>query len=448
MSRFYLDQGKFCPALFEREMRVPLIDSGSEKFNAERGEICHLEASNGIPIAFLYLPSEIGQMRLVYDATGRKWFKYGEFGTTSYASGIEYLDGKLEAIYAPDGRMVAEYTGGQITRYRAEYFHQDHLGNTRLVFSDFNQNGIVDLEEDDPATPLNELEITQESHYYPFGMNHLGPWYETVAPENKYLYNGKELSADYEINLYEYGARWYDPAVGRFTGVDPIAEEFPWVSTYNYAENEPVANIDLHGLQKVLAITQIGINSSGKNFVIQSSTIPKPSEGNYNHLYSVYANPTKYGDKGRLEVLHNVDRGIVIEKYTADKGFLDYFKDLFDGQANGGIQFSLSFGKGEETRSSEFAEVGESLDELLSAFGVTASTANMPPKNKVEDIIRLIFNTYSNANEVVGAMNNKSSDPSTREPVDSICNSCSGPPHDGLPYRTIDRDGNPIDTID
>jgi len=38
--------------------------------------------------------------------------------------------------------------------------------------------------------------------------------------------------------------------LGRFTGVDPIADEFPWVSTYNYAENEPVANIDLHGLQK------------------------------------------------------------------------------------------------------------------------------------------------------------------------------------------------------
>ena len=39
--------------------------------------------------------------------------------------------------------------------------------------------------------------------------------------------------------------------MGRFTGVDPISDQFPWVSTYNYAENEPVANIDLHGLQKV-----------------------------------------------------------------------------------------------------------------------------------------------------------------------------------------------------
>ena len=159
--------------------------------------------------------------------------------------------------------MVAEYTGGQITRYRAEYFHQDHLGDTRLVFSDFNLNGIVDLEKDDPSTPLNELEITQESHYYPFGMKHLGPWYETVAPENKYLYNGKELSADYEINLYDYGARWYDPAVGRFTGVDPSAEEFPWVSTYNYAENEPVANIDLHGLQKVRAVNEFKSRVAG-----------------------------------------------------------------------------------------------------------------------------------------------------------------------------------------
>ena len=101
--------------------------------------------------------------------------------------------------------MVAEYTGGQITRYRAEYFHQDHLGNTRLVFSDFNQDGIVGLGEDDPATPLNELEITQagahrrrqrlwrsksggpvpeagKAHYYPFGMGHMGPCFVRRSP--------------------------------------------------------------------------------------------------------------------------------------------------------------------------------------------------------------------------------------------------------------------------
>ncbi len=41
----------------------------------------------------------------------------------------------------------------------------------------------------------------------------------------------------------------YDPAIGRFTGVDPISDQFAWVSTYNYAENSPIANIDLWGLQ-------------------------------------------------------------------------------------------------------------------------------------------------------------------------------------------------------
>ena len=66
-----------------------------------------------------------------------------------------------------------------------------------------------------------------------------------------YTYNGKELDTDFGLNWYHYGARMYDPAVGRFTGVDPISDQFPWVSTFNYAENEPVANIDLHGLQKL-----------------------------------------------------------------------------------------------------------------------------------------------------------------------------------------------------
>lgn len=51
-------------------------------------------------------------MRLACDATGRKWFNHGESGVTGCASGIEYIVGKLEAIYAPGGRMVAEYTGG------------------------------------------------------------------------------------------------------------------------------------------------------------------------------------------------------------------------------------------------------------------------------------------------------------------------------------------------
>jgi RHS repeat-associated protein len=65
-----------------------------------------------------------------------------------------------------------------------------------------------------------------------------------------YLYNGKELEEEDDWNWYAYGARYYDPAIGRFSGVDPIAERFPFVTVFNYAENEPISYIDLHGLQQ------------------------------------------------------------------------------------------------------------------------------------------------------------------------------------------------------
>lgn len=52
------------------------------------------------------------------------------------------------------------------------------------------------------------------------------------------------------LGWYEYGARVYDPVLGRFPSLDPIADSFAFVSPYNYAENEPVSCIDLLGLQK------------------------------------------------------------------------------------------------------------------------------------------------------------------------------------------------------
>jgi RHS repeat-associated protein len=215
------------------------------------------DKSLSISYNFLNLPSQLGSLGILYDATGRKWRKAGPSSTTLYSNGIEYRDGKLEAIYLPDGRLVAEYAGSSIARYRAEYFHQDHLGNTRLAFSDFNQDNSISL-YDDPATPESELEITQEAHYYPFGMGHLGPWYESVSPENKYLYNGKELNDEEGVGLYDYGARWYDAAVGRWGQVDPLAEEHYNLSPYNFVLNNPLIFLDPDGRDTVPVMGRIG----------------------------------------------------------------------------------------------------------------------------------------------------------------------------------------------
>ena len=57
--------------------------------------------------------------------------------------------------------------------------------------------------------------------------------------------------------------------MGRFTGVDPIAEKFAFVSAFNYAEDEPIANIDLHGLQKFKKIDKPSdfITKAPRNFI-------------------------------------------------------------------------------------------------------------------------------------------------------------------------------------
>jgi len=77
-----------------------------------------------------------------------------------------------------------------------------------------------------------------------------------------------------KIDWYDYGFRFYDPAIGRFPSLDPLADRFAHVSPYNYAENRPIDGIDLWGLQwvgntAIMVDAQKGNSSSfsGKDYM-------------------------------------------------------------------------------------------------------------------------------------------------------------------------------------
>ena len=68
-----------------------------------------------------------------------------------------------------------------------------------------------------------------------------------VSSSQPYKYNGKELDTDRGLNLYDYSARYMDPALGRFNTMDPLAEKYYSTSPYVYVGNNPMKFVDPNG---------------------------------------------------------------------------------------------------------------------------------------------------------------------------------------------------------
>jgi len=69
-----------------------------------------------------------------------------------------------------------------------------------------------------------------------------------VIKAYKYKYNNKELQDELDLNWYDYSARNYDTALGRFMNLDPLAEKYNFQSPYVYADNNPVFFVDINGM--------------------------------------------------------------------------------------------------------------------------------------------------------------------------------------------------------
>ena len=140
----------------------------------------------------------------------------GTTTTTDYCGNVIYENGVQKLLLTEAGYLT-------LADSKYHYYLQDHQGNNRVVI---DQNGTVE----------------ETNHYYPFG----GVFANSTSVQ-PYKYNGKELDTKKGLNWYDYGARHYDAAVGRFATVDPMGEEDSQTSLYSYCLNNPVNFIDPSG---------------------------------------------------------------------------------------------------------------------------------------------------------------------------------------------------------
>lgn len=182
--------------------------------------------------------SNNGTIAYIYDATGIKQKKAVSTGTTTeYAGNYIYENGKLTFFDHAEGYVEPRNPDNLSEGFDYVYQYTDHLGNIRLSYKNVGSSSNVNLE------------IQEENNYYPFGLRHKG--YNNVVSSNansvasKFKYNGKELEESLGLNLYEMDMRQYDPAIARWTSIDPVTH---WsMSTYNAFDNNPVYFADPSG---------------------------------------------------------------------------------------------------------------------------------------------------------------------------------------------------------
>ncbi|MBK8705991.1 MAG: RHS repeat-associated core domain-containing protein [Saprospiraceae bacterium] len=123
----------------------------------------------------------------------------------------------------------------------------NHLGNVLTVFSD---RKISRDDNGNGGTDYFQVDVLSANDYSPFGVVLDG---RSFGTSGRYGFNGKEEDDEVKekSNHQDYGMRAYDVRLGRFFSVDPIAKEYPELSTYQFASNRPIDGIDLDGLEHV-----------------------------------------------------------------------------------------------------------------------------------------------------------------------------------------------------
>lgn len=270
-----------------------VIEYDNNQINGNGNMTKHLDKGiSSIQYNYLNLPTQITQnaelTQNVYRADGAKVKKlFGDI-ETNYLDGFQYKSTKPSEGLAGGGFVIVDPNEIAVMKLRIIptsegyfdaltnqyiYNYTDHLGNVRLSYSDTNKDGIIQPRQYnmltctggtgpfDPPMCIDNWkpgEIVEVNNYYPFGLMH--NYTATTQNAYQYKYNGKELQ---ETGMYDYGARFYMPDIGRWGVTDPMAEATSDLSPYHYANNNPVMFNDPTGMVSQSFMDQVWGSASG-----------------------------------------------------------------------------------------------------------------------------------------------------------------------------------------
>lgn len=196
-----------------------------------------------LPIEIVFGTEKINYL---YDAAGKKIRKTVSTATavieTEYLSGFQYISGNLD--FFPTAEGYVKWLDDQFYGY--VYNFKDQLGNIRMSYA-------MDPKE-------GRLIILAENHYYPYGLKHekynsdrydyvknaqgeeypvgILPVEPTKRSSYQYKFNDQEWQDELGLNMYDMDLRDYDPAIAKWTGIDPVIHYNQ--SPYNAFDGNPV----------------------------------------------------------------------------------------------------------------------------------------------------------------------------------------------------------------
>ena len=213
------------------------------------------------------------------------------FPTIDYCGSVVYNNNQLQYVLVEGGFISFDENTPVY-----HFYLRDHLGSNRVVTTHTGQ-------------------VEQRNMFYPYGASRADCWSDSAMVQ-RWKYSGKELDSFQGLHCYDYGFRWYDPIVCRWTTPDPMREKYYDISAYAFCHGNPINGIDVYGLEPVFS-------PNGK---LLGTTI----EGFKGNVYIYYGNENIDFNKASVKDFAKLD----VYSYSQYKGLANSsFVEKISGEA-------------------------------------------------------------------------------------------------------------------